>query len=218
MNFTFAAIDIGVTLEEKNAMLNEVLSLPDDVHHYNAFRGCKMIAIYNGGGRLGSPVKGIDTQAGKFKYTKAGDLCPTMKKVIEEKMFPWLVPHGRVTILRTAPDTGLNVHLDSQEKEIGTLQYKYRLVLNGAIGKLYFIDEDYNKVYVPDLYDSYVLDGSHAHSIDPDTKEKITICVGAPWHGEPNESYNKMILNAKFKMEVSRPQTKPGWLDPGHKK
>lgn len=91
-------------------------------------------------------------------------------------------------------------------------------MLNGAIGKLYFIDEDYNKVYVPDLYDSYVLDGSHAHSIDPDTKEKITICVGAPWHGEPNESYNKMILNAKFKMEVSRPYTKKEWLDPGHKK
>ena len=41
MRFTFGAIDIGVTQEEKQAMLDEVLALSDDVHHYNEFRGCR---------------------------------------------------------------------------------------------------------------------------------------------------------------------------------
>ena len=48
------------------------------------------------------------------------------------------------------------------QNEIGTLQYKFRFVLNGNIGKLYFIDKNYNKVYVPEYYNSYAMDGSHA--------------------------------------------------------
>ena len=78
---TFATIDVGITFEEKQQMLNEVLALDDTVHHYNEFRGCRMIAIYNGGGRLGGRVTGIDTKAGEFKYTPAGEQCITIQRV-----------------------------------------------------------------------------------------------------------------------------------------
>lgn len=218
MNHTFAAIDIGVTQEEKQAMLDEVLALSNDVHHWNEFRGCRMIAIWNGGGRIGGRVEGHNTAKGDFSYTIAGEQCPTIQRVCEEKIFPFMSPPGRVTILRTAPGTGLNVHLDSTVEEIGTPQQKYRLVLNGNIGKLYFIDKNYNKVYVPPYYDSYSMDGSHAHSIDEDEQEKITLCVGAPWHGEDNELYKKMLDDALFKFDVSRPNTLDEWLDPAFKK
>lgn len=217
MSFTFAAIDVGVSDQEKLSMLNEVLALSDDVHHWNEFRGCRMIGIYNGGGRLGGRVNGIDTKAGLFEYTLAGNQCPTIQKVCEEKIFPFMSPPGRVTILRTAPNTGLNTHLDSRQSEIGSLQHKYRLVLNGSIGKLYFVDSDYNKIYVPSYYSSYSMDGSHAHSIEADSEEKITLCIGAPWHGEENEIYTKLIQQSKFKMTVSRPETKHEWLDPALK-
>ena len=218
MNFTFAAINVGVTLTEKESMLAEISNLDDEMHHWNEFRGCKMIGIFNGGGRLGGRVDGIDTKAGEFKYTPAGDKCPTIKKVCEEKIFPFMNSPGRVTVLRTSPNTGLHVHLDSTEKEIGTLQHKYRLVLNGNIEKLYFLDKNLNKVYVPPYYDSYVMDGSHVHSIDPDKEEKITLCIGAPWHGEPTELYNQLLEDSPFNMLVSRPVTQDAWLDPALRK
>ena len=218
MDFTFAAMDIGVTPEEKQQMLQEVLALDEAVHHYNEFRGCRMIPIYNGGGRLGGRVAGISTTRGEFEYTPAGQQCPTIQRVCEEKIFPFMSPPGRVTVLRTAPGTGLKVHLDSNENEIGTLQHKFRLVLNGNIGKLFFLDKNCNKVYVPPYYDTYSMDGSHVHSIDADDEEKITLCIGAPWHGEPNSLYEKYIENALFKFTVSRPDTKHEWLDPAFKK
>jgi len=215
MNFTFAAIDIGVTVEEKAQMLQEVKNVPDQMHHYNEFRGCRMIGIYNGGGRLGGRVPGIDTKEGKFEYTLAGKECPTIQKVCEEKIFPFMNPAGRVTILRTEPGCGLNIHLDSTLKEVRTRQHKFRLVLNGNIEKLFFMDSKGNRVYVPKHYDCYSMDGSHPHSIDPGKEEKITLCVGAPWHGEDNEIYQHLIDDALFKMKVSRPTDIPlEWLDP----
>jgi len=215
---TFAAIGVGITNKEKQQMLNEVLALDDTVHHYNEFRGCSMIAIYNGGGRLGGRVTGIDTKAGEFKYTLAGEQCTTIQRVCEEKIFPFMDPPGRVTILRTAPNTGLNIHLDSKLKEVGTKQDKYRVVLNGTVDKLFFLDNKLNKVYVPNYYDSYILDGSHPHSIDPSVEEKITLCIGAPWHGEENKLYTSLIEKSAFKMTVSRPTIKDEWLDPALKK
>ena len=130
-------------------------------------------------------------------------------------MLYWMGPIGRLNLLRTAPNFGLNVHMDSTFDEIGTRQHKYRLVLNGKIDKLYFVDAGGNKIYVPDCYDSYVLDGSHPHSLDPSTEEKITLCIGKPWDGEPTEAYQQFVDNALFKMTVSRPShIEENWVDP----
>ena len=87
MRFTFGAIDIGVTQEEKQAMLDEVLALSDDVHHYNEFRGCRMIAIWNGGGRLGGRDPIIILLKATLVTQLPGDECPVMQKVLEEKIF-----------------------------------------------------------------------------------------------------------------------------------
>ena len=188
---TFSAIDIGVTDQEKIDMLDEVMNLPPQSYYYNDFRGCR--------------IASIDTSS------KA---CPILLRVCREKIFPFMNPPGRVSILRTAPNTGLNVHIDTKKSEIGSLHQKYRLVLNGNVGKLYFIDRDYNKVYVPPHYDSYSMDGGHPHSIDADEEEKITLCVGAPWHGESNEIYDRMIKNSAFHMTVSRPKILNKWRNP----
>ena len=56
MDFTFCAIDVNVTNLEKQLMLAEVLDIPDNLYHENVFRGCRMLGIYNGGGRLGGPA------------------------------------------------------------------------------------------------------------------------------------------------------------------
>ena len=68
--------------------------------------------------------------------------------------------------------------MDSKVDEIGTLQHKFRIVLNGDVDKLYFIDKKYNRVYIPENYTTYVLDGSHPHALEPGTEEKVTLCIG----------------------------------------
>ena len=128
-------------------------------------------------------------------------------------------PLGRVTILRTPAGYGLNVHLDSTANEVGTLQHKFRIVLNGNVDKLYFIDKHLNEIYIPDDYYTYVLDGSHPHALKPGTEEKVTLCIGAPWNGSPNEKYLDILENSLYTMKVSRPDSlQESWTDPFWKK
>ena len=212
MDFTFAAFDVGVTDEERNEMLEEFLSIPDSYYSNNSFRGCRVLHIYNG---LGVRNLREGANEGNFSYTDVESYIPKTKQILEEKVFPWMNPVGKVNILRTPPGQGLNVHLDAKLDEVGTRQHKYRIVLNGNIDKLFFLDEKGNKIYVPQCYSSYVLDGAHPHSLDPGTEEKITICVGNPWNGHPTDKYQNLIENALFKMKVSRPkEIEPSWVDP----
>lgn len=213
-NITFAAINLDISNIEKNKMVEEIKQVPLNFRQWNEFRGCDMIAIYNGSGYIGPRNKDINTSKGKFKYTDAISFCPTIKKVCEEKIFPFMDPIGRVTVLHTKSETGLNIHLDTTEEEIGTLQHKYRLVLSGNISKLFFLDQNENKIFVPSCYDSYIIDGSHPHSIDPDNSEKITLCIGAPWKGKPTSEYQRLLDESPFSMSISRPKTKKEWLDP----
>lgn len=213
MDFTFAAIDIGISENDKIGMVQEIWSLDKKYEHFNKFRNCKMIPIYNGGGKLGVNNEGSNTKKGMFQYTSAGEECPTIKNICENKIFPFMNIPGRVTILKTTPETSLNIHLDSKKEEIGTLQHKFRIVLNGNIEKLYFLDNNCNKIYVPPYYDTYVMDGSHPHSLDCDPVEKITLCVGAPWQGESTKMYEKILSKSAYKLFISRPKTQDIWLD-----
>tara|TARA_B110000503_G_C6968189_1_gene338078 strand:- start:47 stop:706 length:660 start_codon:yes stop_codon:yes gene_type:complete len=212
MDFTFAAIDVGVTDKDRQLMLNEMLSIPDSYYSTNSFRGCRILHIYNG---LGVRNKREGSNQGAFKYTDIEPFISNTKRILEEKVFPWMEPVGRINLLRTLPGHGLNVHLDSKAEEVGTRQHKYRIVLNGNIDKLYFLDAHGNNVYVPQCYNSYVLDGAHPHSLDPGTEEKITICFGKPWDGNPTPQYKKFIDNSLFTMKVSRPADfDQSWVDP----
>ena len=215
MDFTFCAIDIGITQDEKQTILEELLAVPDEFYQSNSFRGCRILPIYNGGGLRGQREETGDTTVGDFVYTDVEPFIQKSIKIFEEKIFPWMEPVGRLNLLRTAPGLGLNTHLDTKAEEVGTRQHKYRLVLNGKIDKLFFLDKNGNKIYVPQCYDSYVLDGSHPHSLDPGEEEKITLCIGRPWDGHPTDKYTEFLQNALFTMKVSRPEKiEESWVDP----
>ena len=199
MSFTFCAFNLGITDNDRKTMLDEVKSIPNKLWYYDEFRGCYMLPIYNGGGIRNN------TSSGALDFTIAAKMSPTVTKILTDKIFPFMETNGRVTILRTLPGTRLNIHLDSTEEEIGTLQHKFRIVLNGDIDKLYFIDANGNKVYVPQCYNTYVLDGSHPHALDSSDQEKITLCVGAPWNGMPTPEYQLLINSALYSCKISRP-------------
>ena len=122
----------------------------------------------------------------------------------EKAIWPWMEPHGRMTILRTPAGVGLKTHMDAHEHEIGTLQHKWRLVLHGEIDKLYFIDATHNSTYVPSTHRCYVLDGAHPHALQEGNTEKMTLCIGAPWHGEPNDEYHR-LLDYDNSLLITRP-------------
>tara|TARA_R100000005_G_scaffold96267_1_gene81934 strand:+ start:899 stop:1561 length:663 start_codon:yes stop_codon:yes gene_type:complete len=218
-DITFTALDMGISDEDRQTIYNEVMSAPEEKWHFNEFRGCYMLPVFNAGGQLGGQEKGKDTKNGEFIYTEPAQNWKFTQNLLQEKVFPWMEPMGRVTILRTPAGYGLNVHLDSSANEIGTLQHKFRIVLNGNVDKLYFIDKHHNEIYIPDDYYTYVLDGSHPHALKPGTEEKVTLCIGAPWHGSHNKKYLEILENSLYTMKVSRPDSlEEEWTDPFWKK
>lgn len=210
-DFTFCAIDLNITSDDIQRMLEEVL-LIDDFHWYHdKLRGGQILPLYNGGGTTGMPPPGVSRSSGNMEWTSAGLECPYLCKLIKNKVFPFMNPTGRMSVLKTQSNKGLNLHIDSKISSIGTRQHKFRIVLNGDISKLYFMDHNMNKVYIPEYYSTYVIDGTHLHSIDPSPHEKITICIGTPWHGEENLNYEKLIQYSPYRMKVSRPEIKDEW-------
>lgn len=213
MDFTYCPFNITLDENFLDKIYNEVLTITKNHWHYNEFRGCFMLPVYNGGGQLGTGRIGQHNL--NFGYTEpVQEKCATLISLIEDAIWPWMEPRGRVTILRTPAGVALKPHLDSLENEIGTLQHKWRLVLHGEIDKLYFIDANYNSMYVPDTNRCYVLDGSHPHALKAGETEKMTLCIGSPWHGEPNKKYHT-LLDYPNSLLVTRPnELKEAWTDP----
>lgn len=214
MNFTFCAIDLGITEEDRKILLKEVLSIPKNLWHVDSFRGTKCSWIYNGG--AGTGFHEVDNTK-KFGFAESIKYLPELKTLLEGLVFPFMSPPGRVIVLDTPKDVPLNVHLDSKEEEIGSRQHKFRISLSGNIDKLYFLDENYKKVFIPKDYCSYVMDGSHAHSIDGG-EQKVTLCIGSPWKGQDNDIYEYMVESSPYKMNVTRPKTLKEWVDPRYDK
>lgn len=214
-DFTFSAINLGISETERLAILSEILSLSNNNWHYDQYRGCSMLPILSNNGDLG-PVLAPGNHD-HLKFSNAANKCSTLKEVLEKKIFPFMNPIGRVTILKTEKNTALNVHIDSNKQEVGTKQHKFRFVISGDIDKLYFLDKNLNKVFIPNIYNTYVMDGSHVHGLEKSDNEKITLCIGAPWNGQENEVYTHLLKTSLYSMNVSRPDLDLDWLHPAYR-
>ncbi len=210
-NFTFCPFLVDISEEAMILIHREVLSLSEEHWHFNTFRNCNMLSIYNPGGVLGQVSL---RKKGDYQFTAIIEKCPNLKSFIEERVFNWMVPRGRITILRTRPQVEMKVHLDCSLQEVGTPQFKWRFVISGEVDKLYFLDANGEKVYISSKYRCYVLDGSHPHSVDVSHFEKLTLCIGSPWKGSLVEGLYKNHLDFENALQVSRPKTRSAWIDP----
>jgi hypothetical protein len=210
-NFTFCAINLEISQEEIQKMIDEVIKCDAEYWYDDAFRNCKLLPLFNGLGTVGAPPPGVQRSKGTMKWTKAGDECPTIKHIMETKVFPFMDNPGRISVLYTPANTAMNVHLDCNRNSIGKLQHKFRIVLKGEIDKLFFLDRNKNKVYVPNHYRFYILDGSHPHAIDPGKEEKITICIGTPWVGNSTKMYDDILSKNLYQFKVSTPEFEEKW-------
>ena len=141
--FTYKAIDLNITKEDVEIISKQVKSLTDEHWHFNSYRNCDILNLYNAGGKTEA---GFNKQ-GEFKWTKAGELCPHLIKVYNEKIKPIFTKEGKIHILRTQKGGYIPTHLDCREKEIPEFHQKFRLALTGKLDSLYFIDKYNNKVY-----------------------------------------------------------------------
>ena len=192
-------MNIGLLEEERIRMRDEILLISEDHWFYDEFRGCYMLPIFNGGGKMGK----LSNHKWDFDFTVAGKQCDTVVNVCMNNIFNWMDPLSRLTILKTLPGRELNPHLDCSTFEIGTLQYKFRIVLSGEVDKLYFLNKNNKKVYIDNSYKEYILDGGHVHGLDPSEEIKITLCAGAPW-GRLKLPNNVLLDKSKI---VTRPKS-----------
>jgi hypothetical protein len=204
-------MNINFTDTLVNDMLNEILGLSNSFWHYNQFRNCNMLSVFNPGGRIGKIDLSIKEN---FEFSTASKHCPILTKFISEEILPWLNPLGRVTILKTSNNQEMPIHLDCSLTETGTIQHKWRFVLNGDIEKLYFVNKLNEKVFVKNQNRCYVIDGGHPHSIEKSSNDKITICVGSPWKGQLLNSEYVSKLNLEHAMYIEKPTIKKEWVDP----
>ena len=210
-DFTFSALDLSINKNTIDTMLLEVLNVSQNNWYWDSFRGCHILPLINGNGTVGAP-NGVLRSKGKMQYTEAGNKCPNTLNVIEEKVFSFMDQRTRVSVLKTQSNKGLNIHVDTGKKTLDTRQHKFRIVLSGEIDKLFFLDSNNNKKFVPGDYNCYVLDGTHPHSIDPGVEEKITICFGTPWTGNHTDAYYNLVSCSPYRIKYDKPPILDEWL------
>lgn len=194
---TFTAVDLKLE-EYIPKMLDEVLAL-EEGWYFNDFRNCEIIRLHDGNDN---------------DWNEHGYKCPVLQQIVEEYVFPWMTPRGKVNVLKTKPNDPLHIHLDTKPEEIGTLQDKFRIVLNGSIEELFFVGAKGEKVRIPPHYNQYILDGSHPHGLYPSETEKVTLCIGSPWTGNRSKKYMDMLhFHTLFSMKVERPLLQDEWSE-----
>ena len=215
--FTFKAIELGITDEERHQMLEEVLSpeIKDEEWRGNKYRGCVGLPVFGDLVNEDDRFKGV---TGNLVWTDAGKKCPTMMRVYNEKIRPILDKDARINILKTYAGNTLHEHYDCQASEVGTTQHKLRVVLGGRTSSLYFVGANGERWNIPDSYPTYIMDGGHLHALEESKETKVTMCLGAPWRGKLTPEYKKVLDASTYTTVMSQPKVKDDLVDPRFKK
>lgn len=125
---------------------------------------------------------------------------PEMIKYFEDFFWPWLGRRTRVTVLRTAANQKNHEHIDCSPSEIGSLQLKLRVVLQGKSESLYFIDDQGARIPIGSTTHPFLIDGSWPHGMENiGNDEKYTLCLGAPWRqSEHYPHFYSMLKKSDF--------------------
>lgn len=196
-NITFCPLDIPMEAPLVEELKNEIIGLPT---FYSSYRTCQMIPLYTPGGET-ERQKIIESRS-PLQWTTLVQDCPSLRKTIEKKFFPFMTPKPRIIVLFSNPHAEVKIHIDCRRKSVHQRQHKLRLVLSGSKNGLWFLTKDGERKHIKTDQSVYVIDGSHPHGMLNNSNDpKITICFGAPWNGSGNQSYLKLLSTSysKFK-------------------
>lgn len=191
---------VNLPLLDKQQAFDGILSVPHEKWFWDDYRATNMLPLMTKGG-VGGALGTANSRVDKFEWL---DYTP---KVITEwfdtVVFPWMGKRTRVMALMTGSYYSNKEHIDCDPHKMGTLQHKFRIVLQGKTSTLYWKTSD-GDVYAPEIEEPFIMDGSWPHGMINRTDEvKITLAAGAPWEG--NSSYDNVdVLQSKSEYNLPK--------------
>ncbi len=171
---------LALPIPKKQEWMEKVSVWSDKYWFDDPYRSNQVLPLRNQTGEFGfkknenHPNKGL-----VYQWTPAA--FPEVILYFEEHVFPWTTSQCRVAILRTRAHAKNEIHIDCAPEKMGTIQHKFRLVLQGRSDTLFFVTAS-GIVRAPRVESPFLIDGSWPHSmINNDDVDKYTLVLGAPW-------------------------------------
>jgi hypothetical protein len=177
---------------DKQLLTSQIMSVDKKYWFRDDYRATNMLSLMTK-----NPIPGPEgtknSVKGEFQWLP---YTPTaLKDWFEKEIFPWMGTKTRIMALLTHANDKNNEHIDCDEKDIGTLQHKFRYVIKGKTSTLYFKNEN-KDVFVPEIDGPFIMDGSWPHGMyNFDNDYKLTIAAGSPWNG--NVQYSNLAVLMK---------------------
>jgi len=172
------------------------------------YRNCKHIPIYITDGKDAKNYQGNHN----LTWSKQSESLPEVVEYIKTNIFPWANPMGRIMIICTKTKESNPVHIDcSPDKFNNTLQHKFRVVLNGRVDSLYFVNDN-DSVRPTEIGNRpFMMSGSWPHGMNNDNDQmKFTLAMGAPWESNLTDEYVDLI-NRSYAKYSDNYLSKKGW-------
>lgn len=158
------------------------------------YRNCKHIPIYITGG---NDANNYDDKT-DYSWTEQSKAVPEIVEYIKTNIQPWAKPLGRIMIICTRAGEENPPHIDcSPDKFDNTLQHKWRLVLDGTVDSLYYMNNE--EEVQPDSIKErpFMMSGSWPHGMrNTSDQMKFTLAMGSPWDGDETDEYKELIENS----------------------
>ncbi len=177
-NLLFASLKLPKI--DRAEALNHLSKLPSGRWFYDSYRTTWVLPLRNQtGGRTFEETRNVYKDQ---PYQWTGLEPEGIRDYFEKFVFPWSGSRCRITILRTPPGQAIREHIDCSQSRIGSMQHKFRIVLQGSTSSLYFCVKS-GRLFAPETEQPFLIDGSWPHGMVNDQLgcDKITVCMGAPW-------------------------------------
>lgn len=209
-NLAFLPLSLPV-FKVTEQLIKKLKELYIDHSLNDEYRNCKHIPIYITDG------KDNKNYTGNFDldWTEQSKQLPEVVEYIKENIFPWAKPMGRIMIICTKSYETNPIHIDcSPSKFDNTLQHKFRVVLNGTVDSLYFLNNN-TEVKPEEIGNKpFLMSGSWPHGMKNNFNDmKFTLAMGAPWETNLTDEYKKLVIDSynKYKDQYL---SKKDWLLP----
>lgn len=188
----FAAVDLP--LLDRAAAARAILDIDDSYSWWDTYRSTKMYPLMVKQGKI------VDNrQTGEFFWHEC---APTIiREWFDSVVFPWLGCRSRIIALVTQPNFSNSEHIDCEPNEVGSLQHKFRIVLQGETDTLYF-NTDNGSIPAPKTGGAFIMDGGWPHGMTNNSDQvKVTIALGSPWTGrEHYDNINILQRRSDYRM------------------
>lgn len=178
-------IDFPVTDHDLAEMSAEIDAIPNEHWYWCTFRESYLICLYGN--------DDVNNKEDMHWVSHAKD-CKKLIALCENFIFPMTNIKPRIIIIRTMPGMKMRLHTDCYAYQMNSLEPKLRLILKGRKDNtLFYVDENNNKIHIPDSWRGYIMSGAALHGMDNVSEEKYTLCFGDPWTGD--ELQNKKFVS-----------------------